>query len=74
MTATVPFDDILSAMPDDERAAVEARAAEMLDEIDGLAEVCPLAGLKQGQVFGVLSVKQTTVRQIKRPQGSSDSR
>lgn len=32
MTATVPFDDILSAMPDDERAEVEARAAGMLVE------------------------------------------
>jgi hypothetical protein len=38
MTATILFDDILAAMPKDERAAVDARASEMLADIDGLAE------------------------------------
>lgn len=66
MTATVPFDDILSAMPDDECAAVEARAAEMLDEIDGLAELRRLAALTQGQVAEALNVKQPTVHQIEK--------
>ncbi len=41
MTATIPLDDILAAMPKDERAAVDARASEMLAEIDGLAEPQP---------------------------------
>ncbi|CBS85594.1 XRE family transcriptional regulator [Azospirillum lipoferum] len=60
MTATVPFDQILSEMTDDERAAVDARAAGMLAEIDGLAE------LTQGQVAETLNVKQPTVHQIEK--------
>lgn len=66
MTATVPFDQILSEMNNDERAAVEARASELLTEIDGLTELRRLAELTQGQVAEALNVKQPTVHQIER--------
>lgn len=66
MTATIPFDQILSEMTDDERAAVDARAAGMLAEIDGLAELRRLAELTQGQVAEALNVKQPTVHQIEK--------
>lgn len=60
------LDTILSDMPEDERAAVDARAAELLAEIDGLAELRRLAELTQGQVAEALNVKQPTVHQIEK--------
>lgn len=60
------LDNILSDMPEDERAAVDARAAELLAEIDGLAELRRLAELTQGQVAEALNVKQPTVHQIEK--------
>ncbi|WP_372398180.1 XRE family transcriptional regulator [Azospirillum sp. HJ39] len=66
MTATIPFDQILSEMTDDERAAVDARAAGFLAEIDGLAELRRLAELTQSQVAETLNVKQPTIHQIEK--------
>ncbi|MFD1624939.1 XRE family transcriptional regulator [Azospirillum griseum] len=66
MTVTIPLDDILAAMPTDERAAVDARASEMLAEIDGLAELRRLVALTQGQVAEALNVKQPTIHQIEK--------
>lgn len=66
MTATVSFDQILSEMSDEERAAVEARTSELLTEIDGLTELRRLAELTQGQVAEALNVKQPTVHQIEK--------
>ncbi|CAO3411721.1 XRE family transcriptional regulator [Azospirillum largimobile] len=60
------LDTILSDMPEDERAAVNVRAAEILAEIDGLAELRRLAELTQGQVAEALNVKQPTVHQIEK--------
>ena len=56
MTATIPFDQILSEMTD----------SEMLAEIDGLAELRRLAELTQGQVAEALNVKQPTIHQIEK--------
>lgn len=60
------LDTILSDMPEDERAAVNVRTAEILAEIDGLAELRRLAELTQGQVAEALNVKQPTVHQIEK--------
>lgn len=60
------LETILSDMPEDERAAVNARAAEISAEIDGLAELRRLAELTQGQVAEALNVKQPTVHQIEK--------
>ncbi|WP_247887174.1 XRE family transcriptional regulator [Azospirillum sp. SYSU D00513] len=62
----IPLEQILSEMTPEERAAVEARKAEFLAEIDGLAELRRIAELTQGQVAEALNIKQPTVHQIEK--------
>ena len=57
---------IMTEMPDDERNEVEARAAEILAELDGLAELRRSAELTQTQVAEALHVKQPTVHEIEK--------
>lgn len=53
---------IMAEMPEDERAEVKARTADILAEIDGLAELRRLVGLTQGQVaFKLTGVGELTV-------------
>src|SRR5665213_464263 len=48
------LDDILAALPTDRRARIEARAAELIEEVEGLKAVRKLAVKTQEQIAHAL--------------------
>lgn len=60
------LEEVLASMPEDERDAVEARAAELRLEVDGLRELRLLAERTQEQLAQSLGIKQPSVHKMER--------
>lgn len=58
--------DILSGMPPERRARIEARAAELTDHVNTLAQVRKIAGKTQAQIAEQLGKKQPSVLKMER--------
>jgi len=58
------LDDILAALPTDRRARIEARAAGLIEEVEGLKAVRKLAGKTQEQIAAALGKKQPSVQKM----------
>ncbi|MDP1873169.1 XRE family transcriptional regulator [Phenylobacterium sp.] len=59
-------EDLLATLPPNRRAKVEARAQEMIAEVDGLAAVRKLAGKTQAQIAASLGKKQPSVQKMEK--------
>ena len=60
------LEEVMDAMPADERAAVEARTQELLAEVEGLKALRILAKRSQEQIAQGLGIKQPSVLKIER--------
>ncbi|HYE52803.1 MAG TPA: XRE family transcriptional regulator [Azospirillaceae bacterium] len=60
------LEEFLDTLPGEEREAVEARAQELLDEIEGLKALRLLAERSQEQIADALGIKQPSVHKIER--------
>lgn len=60
------LDDVLAAMPADQRAEVEARSEKLHQEIEGLKALRLLAQRSQEQIAQGLGIKQPSVLKIER--------
>ncbi|MFV3128121.1 XRE family transcriptional regulator [Niveispirillum sp. KHB5.9] len=60
------LEDIMVALPPDERARVEARAEELLAEVESLGELRRLADQTQEQIADSLGISQPSVSKIER--------
>jgi predicted XRE-type DNA-binding protein len=58
--------EIMAALPPEDRAAVEARTAELHAEVEGLKALRQLAKLSQEQIAQGLGVRQPAVLKIER--------
>lgn len=58
--------DILAGLPEERRERIEARAAELHAEVDGLKALRLLAERSQDQIAQSLGVKQPSVLKIER--------
>lgn len=54
----------MAELPPERRAKIEARAAEMIEEINTLKEVRKLAGKTQAQIAATLGKKQPSVQKM----------
>lgn len=59
-------EEIMSGLPEDRRARIEARAAELHREVEGLKALRLLADCSQAQIAQTLGVKQPSVLKIER--------
>jgi hypothetical protein len=57
---------VIDAMPAERRARIEARANEMMVEVEGLKELRLLAERSQEQIAQALGIKQPAVLKIER--------
>ena len=60
------LEQVLAELPAGRRKKVEARAAEMLAEVDGLRAVRKLAGKTQAQIADALGKKQPSIQKMER--------
>ncbi|GAA3693639.1 XRE family transcriptional regulator [Sphingomonas cynarae] len=60
------MDEVMAAMPAERRARIQARAAEMKAEVEGLKALRLLADRSQEQIAQALGVKQPAVLKIER--------
>jgi len=60
------LEDVMASLPADERARIEARAEELMQEIDSLAELRRLNEHTQEQVAQSLGISQPSVSKIER--------
>jgi DNA-binding XRE family transcriptional regulator len=58
--------EIVASLPEEDRAWVEARAQELIAEVEGLKELRKLAERSQQQIAQSLGVKQPSVVKIER--------
>lgn len=58
--------EIMASLPEDRRAKVEARAQELIAEVEGLKELRQLAERSQEQIAQALGIKQPSVLKIER--------
>lgn len=58
--------EIMAAMPEDRRRRIEARAQELVAEVEGLKALRQLAERSQEQIAETLGVKQPSVHKIER--------
>ena len=59
-------EEILASLPEERRAQIEARAAELHREVEGLRALRLLADRSQEQIAQALGVKQPSVLKIER--------
>ncbi len=59
-------EDIMAALPKARRAKIEARAAELVGEVEGLRALRELTERSQAQMAQALGVKQPSVLKIER--------
>jgi len=59
-------DEIMAALPEDRRRRIEARAQELVAEVEGLKALRQLAERSQEQIAETLGVKQPSVHKIER--------
>jgi transcriptional regulator with XRE-family HTH domain len=62
----IDANDILARLPEDERAAIEARAQELIAEEVGLAELRKLLDQTQAELAGRMEVGQAHISKIER--------
>lgn len=60
------LDDVMASLPADERARIEARAEELMREVDSLAELRRLNEHTQEQIAASLGISQPSVSKIER--------
>jgi DNA-directed RNA polymerase specialized sigma24 family protein len=60
------LDEVIAELPADRRQAVEAQAAELLQEVEGLRALRLLADRSQEQIADALGIKQPSVHKIER--------
>jgi DNA-directed RNA polymerase specialized sigma24 family protein len=60
------LDQMMEALPEERRRAVEVRAEELLTEIEGLRALRALAARSQEQIADALGIKQPSVHKIER--------
>jgi len=58
--------EIMAALPEDRRRRIEARAQELVAEVEGLKALRQLAERSQEQIAETLGVKQPSVHKIER--------
>lgn len=58
--------EIMAALPEDRRRHIEARAQELVAEVEGLKALRQLAERSQEQIAETLGVKQPSVHKIER--------
>jgi DNA-binding XRE family transcriptional regulator len=58
--------EIMASLPVDDRAWIEARAQELIAEVEGLKELRRLAERSQEQIAQALGIKQPSVVKIER--------
>ena len=58
------LDEIIDALPPEQRDAVNARAAELIAEVEGLKALRALAERSQQQIADALGVKQPSVHKV----------
>lgn len=62
----VTHDDMMARLPKERRARIEARAAELRREVEGLKALRKLAERSQEQIARSLGIKQPSVVKIER--------
>jgi predicted XRE-type DNA-binding protein len=60
------LDEVMADLPAERRQKIEARAAELLLEVEGLKALRLLAERSQEQIADVLGIKQPSVHKIER--------
>lgn len=60
------LDEVMADLPVERRQAVEARAEELLSEVEGLRALRVLAERSQEQIADALGIKQPSVHKIER--------
>lgn len=60
------LDEVMAALPPERRAAIEARAAELIEEVEGLKAFRKLAERSQEQLAETLGIKQPSVAKIEK--------
>lgn len=60
------IDEVIAALPPERRQAIEARADELLQEVEGLRTLRLLAERSQEQIADALGIKQPSVHKIER--------
>ena len=60
------LDEVMATLPEGRRQAVEARADELLQDVEGLRELRVLVDRSQEQIADALGIKQPSVHKIER--------
>jgi DNA-directed RNA polymerase specialized sigma24 family protein len=60
------LDEVMATLPEDRRQAVEARADDLLQDVEGLRELRVLVDRSQEQIADALGIKQPSVHKIER--------
>ena len=60
------LDEVINALPTAQRAQVEARTLELIQEVEGLRALRQLLGLTQEELGDRLGIKQPSVHKIER--------
>ena len=60
------LDEVINALPAAQRAQVEARTLELIQEVEGLRALRKLLGLTQEELGDRLGIKQPSVHKIER--------
>jgi transcriptional regulator with XRE-family HTH domain len=60
------LEEVMQSLPEDRRQGIEARAQDLLQEIEGLRALRTLADRSQEQIADVLGIKQPSVHKIER--------
>jgi DNA-binding XRE family transcriptional regulator len=60
------LNDVVAALPEARRARVEARARELIEEVESLSELRRMAGKAQVEIAAALRVKQPSISKIEK--------
>lgn len=60
------IDQVVASLPVSRQERIESRAAELIDEVEGLRELRLVAGKAQIEIAAALNVKQPSVSKIER--------
>ncbi len=60
------LNDVVAALPEARRARVEARARELIEEVESLSELRRMAGKAQVEIASALRVKQPSISKIEK--------
>lgn len=60
------LDQMMEALPEERRQAIEARTEKLLEEVEGLRALRALAERSQEQIADALGIKQPSVHKIER--------